>query len=1192
MKNLQLKSLEIHGFKSFPDKTVLTFPKGFTAVVGPNGSGKSNISDAMRWVLGEQSSKTLRGTKMEDVIFLGTASRKIQGVAFVSLTFDNTDRLLPIDADEVIVSRKYYRSGESEYRMNGTQVLLKQIHELFMDTGFGTDGYAMIGQGRIDEIVAAKSLERRKIFEETAGITKFRHKKQEAQKKLIQAEENLVRLRDIMQEVEERLVPLQRQSEKAKKYQKLAAEKENLELSIWVHKLRQYRHTLRDQETKKLEIEQKYKMLAQEENEYFNEMQSDEQKIQNLQISFEKLQEDKKTFSENVMRYDAEKVILENDIKHLKDEIQQILLDIKETQNAQNTSSQEALSYENKIKEIQEKIRMVSDELSKAETSVLETEQEGEHLSNAMRQIQKELNQTLVGVSKYEINITGIQRQIQELEESHTAQNAYAVSSESESLAIKKELDENQSFLQKIQDKIESFGNAQAGYQLKLDHQIGVEEDIKQKLQQTENEKNSFQQKQKILQDLEQQMEGFSYSVKQILKQQKKGNLRGIYGTVASLIHVPKKYLIAIETALGGTLQHLVTKDDNAAKEAIQYLKYERIGRATFLPLSSIKGKEVDVKKLTQESGFLGVASSLISYDPVFTDIFLFLLGKTVVAEDLDAALKIANRYRYQFRIVTLDGQLLHAGGSLTGGAKSKYIGLLGRREEIYELHEKIEKAAQEKKHYQQELETYKRNIADIQEKISGITKETQAAKEDQIRVQSECKRLEDMYRQQQVILCQRQESLKKMAHKKDDLQTLLKNQQKELEDTKKQNQSLLQKLQEMNFSNAEYISHKKNLLDQTDALRLKLAEQKKDLEAQRFLLNNLYTRKEDHEEQKKKLNEMKLEKEEKIQKIKADIQSADEKQTKTHENLCQTEAKMKQILEERREAEKQIIQKRQTERGIFAKKEKLSQENARLQERLNVLQENIYHISDALWQEYSVSVSKAEDLTQELADINKANLRLQKLKNDIKSLGTINVAAIEEYQEVDKRHNFLEGQMKDIENAKKELYHIIQKLTKEMESMFLDTFQKVNREFQNIFKELFEGGKGSLVLEDPEHALDSGIEIMVQPPGKIVRNLSALSGGEKAFVAIAVYFAILKVKPSPFCVLDEIEAALDDVNVDKFASYVKQLKKRTQFIVITHRRGTMEQADMLYGVTMQEDGVSKLLSLNVAELEKDKAIY
>lgn len=1182
-----LKALEMQGFKSFPDKTVLEFNKGITAVVGPNGSGKSNISDAVRWVLGEQSTKTLRGSKMEDVIFSGTDVRKAKGFAEVTLRLDNTDRSLNKDSDEVSVTRRYYRSGDSEYLVNGESARLRDVNELFMDTGLGRDGYSIVGQGKIADMVSPKASERRDMLEEAAGISHFRYRRGDAIKRLAQAEENLVRLRDILSELESRVGPLKAQSEKAQKFIVLAGERKNLEIGIWLNTIDKTGEKMRDQEHK-IEIAEASHKEAQDELSKIGEMiDKAADGTRDINIKLEEIRNSASGFEEKLSDIDSQIKVAENSILHNNETIERINRDkAAENETEQNIDAAVSAAREC-IQKAEEQIADATrqmDELSKQEEtyrlSSSEFSDRAAALSGEISALSVRLADCRVTAETANSSIEEIRSRISVIDESMgTRKDDYD--------ALLKRKADAEAALKEIQDEIVSVKNAIDGYTLRFENRGKKADSVRLAIDEKQRELHKGQDRVRLLEDLEKNMEGYFGAVKAVMKESGRGALRGIHGPVSQLITVKEKYSAAIETALGAAVQHIVVDNETDAKRAMGFLKEHRAGRATFLPITAIKGRVLSEQGLDDQYGFVSIASDLVSYDNKYSEIIRWLLGRTAVAEDIDSAIVIAKKYSYRFRIVTLDGQVINAGGSMTGGSRVQNAGILSRGNEIERLKGSLASMQKELDGMLSDYKLLSEDASAAKAELEGAEGDLLRAKEENIRREGELKLASDKLSsvssgvkellEEKETLEKRIESVSSGAEAArsqiDELKETLENKEKELESITGDSKTLQKNREEVASKAAE--------------IRLRIVSLQKDVEANTDEVTRLKNRKTGHLDRLSELDGEIREIEEKNDELRALTErlSADEKALKANHGDAQNQ--INELISQRDELEKQANDLRLHERAKSEERERLSGDIARLEERKIAMRNEYDNLTSKLYDEYQLTRREAAALEIEIDDYSLAAKRLAELKSQIRALGSVNVSAIEEYKEVSERYEFLSGQISDVETSRAELNKMIDDLTGKMAEQFREQFNRINSCFGQTFIELFGGGKAELRLEDERDVLGSDIEIKVQPPGKNVQNINLLSGGEKGLSAIALLFAILKVTPAPFCIFDEVEAALDDVNVSRYAQYVRRMTKNTQFILITHRRGTMEEADVLYGVTMQEKGVSKLLELKTAEMAK-----
>lgn len=1182
-----LKALEMQGFKSFPDKTVLEFNKGITAVVGPNGSGKSNISDAVRWVLGEQSTKTLRGSKMEDVIFSGTDVRKAKGFAEVTLRLDNTDRSLNKDSDEVSVTRRYYRSGDSEYLVNGESARLRDVNELFMDTGLGRDGYSIVGQGKIADMVSPKASERRDMLEEAAGISHFRYRRGDAIKRLAQAEENLVRLRDILSELESRVGPLKAQSEKAQKFIVLAGERKNLEIGIWLNTIDKTGEKMRDQEHK-IEIAEASHKEAQDELSKIGEMiDKAADGTRDINIKLEEIRNSASGFEEKLSDIDSQIKVAENSILHNNETIERINRDkAAENETEQNIDAAVSAAQEC-IQKAEEQIADATrqmDELSKQEETYRLSSSE---FSDRAAALSGEISALSVRLADCRVTAETANSSIEEIRSRISAIDESMGTRKDDYDALLKRKADAEASLKEIQDEIVSVKNAIDGYTLRFENRGKKADSVKLAIDEKQRELHKGQDRVRLLEDLEKNMEGYFGAVKAVMKESGRGALRGIYGPVSQLITVKDKYSAAIETALGAAVQNIVVDNETDAKRAMGFLKERRAGRATFLPITAIKGRVLSEQGLDDQYGFVSIASDLVSYDNKYSEIIRWLLGRTAVAEDIDSAIAIAKKYSYRFRIVTLDGQVINAGGSMTGGSRVQNAGILSRGNEIERLKGSLASMQKELDGMLSDYKLLSEDASAAKAELEGAEGDLLRAKEENIRREGELKLASDKLTsvssgvkellEEKETLEKRIESVSSGAEAArsqiDELKETLENKEKELESITGDSKTLQKNREEVASKAAE--------------IRLRIVSLQKDVEANTDEITRLKNRKTGHLDRLFELDGEIREIEEKNDELRALTErlSADEKALKANHGDAQNQ--INELISQRDELEKQANDLRLHERAKSEERERLSGDIARLEERKIAMRNEYDNLTSKLYDEYQLTRREAAALEIEIDDYSLAAKRLAELKSQIRALGSVNVSAIEEYKEVSERYEFLSGQISDVETSRAELNKMIDDLTGKMAEQFREQFNRINSCFGQTFIELFGGGKAELRLEDERDVLGSDIEIKVQPPGKNVQNINLLSGGEKGLSAIALLFAILKVTPAPFCIFDEVEAALDDVNVSRYAQYVRRMTKNTQFILITHRRGTMEEADVLYGVTMQEKGVSKLLELKTAEMAK-----
>ena len=1182
---MRLKSLEVQGFKTFPDKTKLTFEQGITSVVGPNGSGKSNISDAIRWVLGEQSPKSLRCSKMEDVVFNGTDKRKRQGYAEVTLNIDNSDRVLDFNGDEIAVTRRYYRSGESEYLINKASVRLKDINELFMDTGLGRDGYSMIGQGKIDSIVASKSEDRREIFEEAAGISRYRYRKIEAERKLKNTEDNLLRLRDIVTELEERVGPLKKQSEKAHQFLEYSEEKRGLEIALWLITLDKSQDSLKQQDEKisiaKAQYDDAEKALA--------DIQIETEEIYSRNGAFASKVEEYRAEISNVDSEIAQKYSLisvaQNDILHNNENIQRIKNEILQADQNADELEKNIAEKEARIAvldaEIIEKQRRYSDISEKLNTVNIDSSKSGDTLQEVTAELSILTSQSadarVIDMTS-ESNISELTSRIEAIKESNQEKNTQI-------FELTEIFEEYKTKIKNTDEEITSLNNLIDGLNLKLSSKEKKRNELKAESEKLSLDVREHQRKISFLENLERNLEGFSKSVKIIVNASNNGKLKGICGPVSRVISVPSEYGVAIETALGAAMQNIVVDTDEDAKQAIRYLKSTDGGRATFLPLNTIKPRKLNENGLDDCYGFVGVASQLCSCDEKYNNILSSLLDKIVIAEDLNSATSIAKKYSYRFKIVTLDGQVVNAGGSLTGGSLNRNTGLLSRASEIEQLKKATNNLIKKSEDSQKLYEQISREYSAIEAELLGSRADLSNKQQDAVRLEAEKKACENELNNSKLFVENSQNEIKECLNRIDILKSSAKQAKERLAELGIKIAQAEEKVNSITGNRAELTKKREELTSLLQNIRLEIVTAQKDIDALNSEIVFAKNSGTDNEEKKILLNKQISEIEVIIDTTKTNISLLEKEIADLNESKNSLNKLIEELNSQKDMLEKRSVEIRTLERDKSAERETSGRELARLEERKINIQKQYDDIISKLWEEYELTKREAEETAIEIQDSSAAQKRLNELKQKIKGLGNVNVSAIEEYKEVSERYEFMSVQVADVEKSKKEIERLITDLTKQMKEVFVESFDQINKNFTYTFKELFGGGTASLSLADPENILTSGIDILVHPPGKIVVHLDALSGGEKALVAIALYFAIMKVRPAPFCVMDEIEAALDDVNVSRFANYLRRLTEHTQFILITHRRGTMEEADVLYGVTMQDEGISKLLELRSTEV-------
>ena len=1182
---MRLKELEIQGFKSFPDKTKITIGEGITGVVGPNGSGKSNISDSIRWVLGETSSKQLRGSgKMEDVIFGGTQSRGAMGFASVALTIDNSDHGLDMDADEVTIGRRYYRSGESEYSINGQNVRLKDVYELLLDTGIGRDGYAIVGQGRIAEIVGAKSAERREIFEEASGIAKYRYRKNEAERRLEAAEGNLERLRDILGELEKRVGPLKRDSEKAQQFLELSERRKSLEVTLWVDAIRRANDTVRDQQRKFEAAQADYERLSRQLDEFDEKSAALREEAQQLVLQVEQANADIRAVTEANAGSESEIAVLKNESEHSRFRIDEATGELERAGQGRQSIETEAAGHKAAIEKLHGEVAALDARVAelRAELRALEEKaaasgQRRDVIDAAIARLQDTATAAKVRAASAQSAKEAAAQRLDEAKQQ-------AVELENSAAAAEEEKRRAERRLKDAEEAVTRNDNIKAGLKLKLESRRRQQAEAADALQKADKERSNTSQRIHILEDLERNMDGYQQSVKAVMRAAAGRRLRGIIGPVAGILTVEKGYETAIETALGFALQNIVVEDQGCARAAIGFLKDERAGRATFLPLDTVQGSRF-TGRLT---GTAEVAADLVKCDPRYQHIIDNLLGRIIVVEDLSEASTVAKNLGYRNRIVTLDGQVINAGGSFTGGSTARSVGVFSRKQELDELRTRLVKLEKKRADAEKELEARKAEVDNLTAQLSGAEAEGMNASSERLRASLELDRLT-------AAVAQHEENTRSLAAEIEAQQAAVTQNETacaEAEAAQGKAEAELNtynaELAELGESTGSLTAERERITNELSENQMQRLANEKDIGLHEAALEGLQSRTGEAEARARELNAAIEAAKAKIEANALKITEIERTRGENKEKIAAAEETIRTANTARMEKEAAVARLGQENRALTDERERMSGEMARLAERRTAAENELNDTNTKLWEEYQLTAGEAKDLCVEFESLTELRRSVAEVRGKIRGLGNVNVGAIEEYKEVKERYDFLKAQVTDVEKAKSELTRMIAELCSEMEELFTTSFKQINTHFQQIFKELFGGGHARLYLSDESNVLESGIEIEVSPPGKVIKNLSALSGGEQALVAISIYFAILNVNPAPFCFLDEIEAALDDVNVARYAQYLRRMTDHTQFIVITHRRGTMEAADVLYGVTMQEDGVSKILRLDLDKVSAD----
>ena len=1178
----RLKEQEIQVVKSFPDKTKIAIGEGITGVVGPNGSGKSNISDSIRWVLGETSSKQLRGTgKMEDVIFGGTQSRGAMGFASVALTIDNSDHGLDMDADEVTIGRRYYRSGESEYSINGQNVRLKDVYELLLDTGIGRDGYAIVGQGRIAEIVGAKSAERREIFEEASGIAKYRYRKNEAERRLAAAEGNLERLRDILGELERRVGPLKRDSEKAQQFLELSEKRKGLEITLWVDAIRRANDALRDQQRRYEAAQADYDRLSRQLNAFDEQSAALREEAQQLMLTVEQANTDIRTITEANAGSESEIAVLKNESEHSRFRIDEANTELQRAGQGRESIEREAADHRAAI----EALRTGMAALDAALREALHALEEKAAASGARRDVidaaRARLQDTATAAK---VRAASAQSAGQAAADRLTEARAQAEALQNAAAATEEERRRAERRFKDAEEAVTRNDNIKAGLKLKLDSRRRQQADAAEALQKADREKSAAAQRIHILEDLERNMDGYQQSVKSVMRAAGAGRLRGVIGPVAGILTVEKGYETAIETALGFALQNIVVEDQGCARAAIGFLKDERAGRATFLPLDTVQGTRF-TGRLT---GTAEVAADLVKADPKYQHIIDNLLGRIIVVEDLTEASAVARSLGYRNRIVTLDGQVVNAGGSFTGGSTARSVGVFSRKQELDELRSRLTKLEARRAEAEKELAARKAEVDNLSAQLAGAEGEGMNAATEHVRAGLEVERLtkataqnEETARNIEQEIAAQQAAVTQNEAARAEAEKTQANAEAEMA-------KYTAELAALGESTGSLTAEREHITTELSEKQLQRLADEKDIGLHEAALQGLQSRTGEAEARARELQTVIEAAKAKIEANALKIAEMERTRGDNLQKIAAAEQTIRTANAARMEKEAAVEKLNRDNRALTDERERMSGEMARLAERRTAAETELNDTNSKLWEEYQLTEGEARSHCVPFESLTELRRSVAEVRSKIRGLGNVNVGAIDEYKEVKERYDFLKAQVTDVERAKSELTKMIAELCSEMEELFTTSFKQINTHFQQIFKELFGGGHARLYLSDEANVLESGIEIEVSPPGKVIKNLSALSGGEQALVAISIYFAILSVNPAPFCFLDEIEAALDDVNVARYAQYLRRMTDNTQFIVITHRRGTMEAADVLYGVTMQEDGVSKILRLDLDKVNAE----
>ena len=1186
-----LRSLEVQGFKSFPDKTVLQFGSDITAIVGPNGSGKSNISDAISWVLGEQSSKALRGAKMEDVIFGGTQKRAAVGYAEATLVLDNQAGQLRIETPEVAITRRYYRSGESEYFINRQSARLRDINELLMDTGLGKEGYSNIGQGKVDEILALKSTDRREVFEEAAGISKYRHRKEETERRLANTEDNLLRIGDKISELELQVEPLREQAEKAKKYLALRDELKGLEVTVWLDGLGRAAEHAKKAETDYASAAFILEQAHDELTRLYSQSEQLSLQFNHETLVLDQMREEIANMETERQRQEGEAAVLEASIAHQNENIVRIRQELDDQDTRSGGIAGSIAEQKQRMEAAQAAMQELNEELGSLAAKNAEFDRETAEKQNKLLALQTKQSLLQADAAEKNTQIASLTASLSEVLERQNILKEDRAAAEARRADIDARQAECRKRLTQAQEDVTSANNTISGYELRLKTRQDKRAQLQKQADTAGVQLQTIEARMKMLREMEREFEGFSKAVRLVMQDAERGNLRGVRGPVSKLIRVDDEFTTAIETALGAAMQNIVVENEDCGKAAIQMLKRRDGGRATFLPMNTIRGKRMNLNGLERQPGFVGIASALVETAPEYAEILENLLGRTVIAETLDHAIRMARAGENRFRIVTLDGQVMNAGGSMTGGSTTKSAGVLSRANDLARLEGERARQAQQLESLQKQLSEAASSAAKTEFELSAVRQQLREAEDEVLRRTEEEKQAAALRDAMEANLASIDAELQRIEARNGGDGGRLDMLRTQREQLGAQLAALETELSAAQSALEAAGAQQAALNEKTAQLRMELAAKDAERSGAETSIAQLEALAE----------AMAGDREQKLQLIEdcngqiAALRAQQAAQAAAVNALAaQTEAKrnaLQQAVEHRTQLEGR---RNQTEKQAQDKNKEilnLERETARLEQRKLTSEMEEKQLIDKLWDSYELTPSTAEAEKIEIESIPAANKKITETRRKISSLGTPNLGAIDEFARVNERYEYLTGQRDDVLHAKDDLLQIIDGLTTEMTEIFVREFAKINEYFGATFTEMFGGGRASLELEDKTQPLTCGIEIRVQPPGKQLKTITLLSGGEKAFVAIALYFAILKVRPTPFCMLDEIDAALDDRNVGRFAGYLRNLCEKTQFIVITHRRGTMEAADVLYGVTMQEQGVSKILSLDLDEMTKQLGI-
>lgn len=1179
------KSLEIHGFKSFADKTVLNFDAQTTAVVGSNGNGKSNISDALRWVMGEQGAKTLRGEKMEDVIFHGTTDRKPMGFAKVALCIDNTDRALPVDADEVTISRKLYRSGESEYLINGAKSRLKDIQEMLLGTGLGRDGYSIIGQGRVAEIVNARGTQRREIFEEAAGISLFLHKKAEAEKELESAEENITRQKDIIRSDEERLPVLKKQSEKAVLAAELLDRKKELEISVGAAHYEERRAVIKKLDDDLLLNRAECEHYEKDAEKLQNSIEESTEKKQRIQAELERFRSSREAVNAEISEKRSTIQVRENDLRHNDARRTELTQQIANAEESSRSFDEGIQQFRKKIEEKNAEVEKMDLQRAEIQSKLAAIAEQSAESDKAYSELEQKLAQLYRERSEADVRGVQAERSAAETEE----QRKSFLSDVENSEAKLKEYAESRSTVEKslaeIAEKRAATSNKLAGYQRLNEGKVRRMNEARAEADKVRAELDMKQNRYKLLDDVEKSMEGYTHSVKELVKASQQGRMSGIHGTVADVVSMDDRYVVAIETALGAAMQNIIVDNEETAKRCIRFLKETNAGRATMLPITAMKGRFLNEPRLNSEQGFEGIASDLVDCDQEYQNIIRYLLGLTAIVDDIDTAAYLSKKYGAKFRIVTLDGQVVNAGGSFTGGSRGSGAGIISRKQEKDSLYSAViglKKVLAEKT---EAFQQYQAEAAKFAVEIDGMEDEMRNLSNQEINLRAELSKFTSLAEQLSEQGEHSRQALERFELQIKQYSEQLAGFRAAVADCDEKIAVLEEQQKQSGSERDSAAADLKALSDEISRINLEQVAAKKDIDAFNVEIRSREENRRALFQSSDSFRETMAALDREDEQIRIEIERL-RKEIKQHSGeLTGKEDDISRSMSEIEQLELAIGQMHRDISEANGHKEHFARETARLEERRKGEEREKERIVAMLLESYDLTVSMAMEQAKPLDNLLAAENELEDLRKQITKLGNVNMESIEEYRTVSERYKFQTAQLDDIEKSKRELERLIADLTEDIKTRFLNSFEEINKSFKEIFVSIFgDGAHGELKLTDPEDVLNSGIEILAAPPGKVIKNLISLSGGEQTMVAITIYFAILKHRPTPFCMLDEVDAALDDVNVDKYITYLNQFSSQTQLMVITHRRGTIEGCKVLYGVFMQEKGVSRLLRRDLAD--------